>query len=317
MISVFLFMYKAADAKSAPVLANAYNGFAASARSAAMGNAGAGLPAARISDFFYQNPAALAFSEGIEAQCSYKFSNTTHDNPKTLNDVSGNGFASAYIVNDLNSFSWQNLSYENIGIEDYKKETSIKSLSVSSGKQNSAGVGIGVNLSYLYGWTAQSGLDSCKNPYSNISSGNGFSFDLAFLFPFGENLALGINLKNVLGFMFWTDYDYQQLPFSIKAGLGYCNKTFSLAFDWDKRFYRFGNLDDDFFYLGLEQYVIDDVFCLRAGTQTADFDKNKSVYTYGAGIKLKKVTFAFSVCENQIFNEKTTTYLISVASAIS
>ncbi|MCA6073174.1 MAG: hypothetical protein LE178_06595 [Endomicrobium sp.] len=68
-------------------------------------------------------------------------------------------------------------------------------------------------------------IDSSKNPYSNVSSGNGFACDLSFLFPLSENLLLGFNLKNLPVFMFWEKYSTDTIPWTIMSGIGYVYKS--------------------------------------------------------------------------------------------
>ena len=159
---------------------------------------------------------------------------------------------------------------------------------------NDAGVSLGLNLSYLYGTVAESSvLDG--TPFAQTSSGNGFTMDIGLMAPVKGNLYFGINFENVVGMMWWEHYDYDQLPFGIRTGLGYVTGKFNLLADWNKKFYRFGNAEDDNLYsVGIEQYI-GSMFVLRAGAQTPSVtSEDKIKYTYGAGINVSVFSLSFA-----------------------
>ena len=79
-------------------------------------------------------------------------------------------------------------------------------------------------------------------PFAQTSSGNGFTMDIGIMAPLRGNIYAGVNFENVFGIMWWENYDFDQLPFGIRTGLGYIAGTFNLLVDWHKKFYRFGNI---------------------------------------------------------------------------
>lgn len=306
-------------AKNAPTQANIYDGHAPNAPSIAMGSAGAGL--CSIASFYF-NSANLFASQGASAQISALVSKQSDAESKyfSLADTSGTGLISAILVKDTSAFYWQSLSDTEVKVDHsssnwHKVKTSVSQIGFMAAKLNDRNFSIGLNIAYLYGNISESSIIDTL-PYANTSSGNGFAVDLSLAFPIAKNLILGINLKNIAGFMFWNNYNTEQLPFIFRTGIGYCDKGFTFALDWDKKFYRFDNLDKEHFYIGLEQYL-NNIFCLRAGaTANNSLENDKMKYSYGFGFKIKNYCLDFAGEQSKVDKESLTKFLISFSASV-
>jgi hypothetical protein len=264
---------------------NICDGIAPSARSMAMGWAGAGL--SNNKEGFYFNSSSLADFNGTLFEISFiPISNTNNLSEAMLKT----GLNSVLIVKDSASLSWRNLadySFSNTGID--KSVISAKAISLSIGKKSPSNYNVGFSLSYIYAQMSHVSYNADYGFQSLISSGNGFTLDISFLYPLAQGFHFGANFKNLVGYLFWSGgYGWQQLPFSYILGLGFEYKSFSLALDWDKRFYRYSDLDGDFIRLGLEQDFYKTI-SLRSGFISAtDFNDNDFKFTYGIAFKIKK-----------------------------
>ena len=304
-------------AKQAPILPNSYNGQGVSARSFAMGHTGAAMPGSYEGIFY--NPATLGFSEesGVQVEAFvFALKNTALEDMECLPyENIKRGLNSFYIAQNQGALSWRTLSSysysETNGSDHSKIDEHINAITVTMANKSDSGISVGMNLSYLYGTILYSAVENGK-PLAEAYSGNGFTMDIGFLIPLSGNAFLGINFENILGFMWWEHYGHDQLPFGIRTGLGYTFGTFNLLADYNKKFYRFGDLEEQFVSVGAEQYLTQ-YFAIRAGAvSTAKIHKEKVKYTYGAGLNFS--TFSLSAaCENfKINNENVMQYYASL-----
>jgi hypothetical protein len=51
--------------------------------------------------------------------------------------------------------------------------------------------------------------------------------------------------------MFWENYAAGAIPLTIRTSLGYVYKKCTLYADWEKHFYRYGNLNESTFHFGI------------------------------------------------------------------
>jgi len=310
-----------AMAKKPPTMPNSYNGMPLSAKSIAMGNTGTG--AVSRADNIYFNPAGLAYNQTENLQVEILISILRDsDLPKTeLNiiDPTELGLMSIVLMQNFGAISWRTLSSYQIKTSSennwYKKQENIKAVTLSVGNVSNNGSALGINISYLYGTLAESFV-SDLNPYAQTSSGNGFSLDIGMTYPIKNHLVLGINLENIVGFMWWNDYNnYDQLPFTIETGIGYYLGGFSFLMDYSRRFYRFGDLNQNLISVGAEQYITS-FLSLRAGVEgnaISDIsDKENLKYTYGFGLNISIVTLNFAAQNYKINSEDIAEYLCSI-----
>lgn len=301
-----------------PTMPNSYDGMSVSARSLAMGGAGVAMPG-NIENIFY-NSAGLAYnaSDVIQAETVVVVSRTSDLLPQgkiSEIDPIELGFTSFAVCQKQGAISWRTLSYneENVGngTDWYKKQERIKAITVSAANRSDNGTAFGINLSYLYGTLSESSLSS-GIPFAQTSSGNGFTMDVGFMAPLNGQLFFGVNLENIFGVMWWENYDFDQLPFGVRTGLGYQANGFSLLADWNKKFYRFGELDDNVICIGLEQYL-GSILCVRFGAEGNSLsDKDKIKYTYGVGLNISVLSLSVSGETYKLDDENVEKYVVSL-----
>lgn len=318
MLFLVFTMTTVAFAKKAPTLPNSYDSTGLSARSVAMGYTGAAMPGSL--DGVYYNSASLGFNKSDKIQieaAAFVIRNTDLDsNIMSYSNPIDLGFTSFVVNQQQGAVSWRTFSSNDIeeknGSDFYKRSEHIKAVTVSVANLNEKGVSFGLNLSYLYGTLAESSVID-GNPFAQTSAGNGFTMDIGIMGPVKGNLYFGINFENVFGIMWWENYDFDQLPFGIRTGLGYIMGTTNIVADWHKMFYRFGDIEHDNLYsVGIEQYL-GNVVVLRAGVQSYSVSKTDELkYTYGAGINVSIVSVSVAGETYKIKEEQVSQYSVSV-----
>ncbi len=318
---VLFFVFSAvtvAFAKKPPTLPNSYDSTGLSARSVAMGYTGAAMP--NSLEGVYYNSASLGFNKSDKIQieaAAFVIRNTDLDsNTMSYSDPIDLGFTSFVVNQQQGAVSWRTFSSNEIeekdGSDFYKRSERIKAVTISVANLNEKGVSFGLNLSYLYGTLAESSVIGGV-PFAQTSSGNGFTMDIGIMAPLKGNMYVGINFENVFGIMWWENYDFDQLPFGIRTGVGYILGTFNLLVDWNKKFYRFGNIENDNLYsIGIEQYI-GKYLALRVGAQGPSVTETKDIkYTYGAGINVSIISISIAGETYEIEEEKVSQYGVSV-----
>ena len=309
-------------AKKPPTLPNSYDSTGLSARSIAMGYTGAAMP--NSLEGVYYNSASLGFNKSDKIQMeatAFIIRNTDVDsNIMSYSDPIDLGFTSFVVNQKQGAISWRTFSSNDIeeknGSDFYKKSEHIKAITLSVANLNEQGVSFGLNLSYLYGTLSESSVID-GNPFAQTSSGNGFTMDIGIMGPVKGNLYFGINFENVLGIMWWENYDFDQLPFGIRAGAGYIMGSTNIIVDWHKIFYRFGDIENDNFYsIGVEQ-SLGNVFVLRAGAQGTSVTETDNIkYTYGAGVNVSVISVSIAGETYKIKEETVSQYSVSVKVSI-
>jgi len=311
-------MVSVSFAKKPPTMPNSYDSTGVSARSFAMGYTGAALPGSL--EGVYYNSASLGFVTGdkiqVEASAIIIRNTDLDDNLISYANPIDLGFTSFVVNQQQGAISWRTFSSNDIKIEDgsnfYKKSEHIKAITLSAANVNEAGVSFGLNLSYLYGTISESSIID-GTPFAQTSSGNGFTMDLGIMAPVKGNIYAGINLENVFGIMWWENYDFDQLPFGIRTGVGYIGGSFNLICDWHKIFYRFGDMENDNIYsIGVEQ-ALGKSIVLRAGAQSPSVNDTDDIkYTYGGGINISIISVSVAGETYKLENENVTQYSVSV-----
>ena len=269
-VTVLLFSLSSLGfAKQSPVLPNSYDGHGVSARSIAMGHTGAAMPGSY--EGICYNPATLGFCEDgnvqVEALIFAKRTTTLDDIECLPYENTKRGLSSFYIAQNNGALSWRTLSSysysEKSGSDYFKMDEHINAITVSMANKNDSGLSVGMSLSYLYGTILYSAVVD-NQAFAEAYSGNGFTMDIGLLYPISNNAFFGVNFENILGFMWWESYGHDQLPFGVRAGLGYTLGAFTFLADYNKKFYRFGELEEQFVSAGIEQYI-SRYFAVRVG----------------------------------------------------
>ena len=304
-------------AKKPPTMPISYDATVVSARSFALAQTGVAMPG-DIGGVTL-NPASLGYvtSEKIQAEVMIGI---IRDSNLSKNEISfidpiDLGLQSFVVLQQQGALSWRTLSSNEIKISDgenfYKKHERIKAITISAANKTDSGSSIGLNISYLYGTISESSLTD-NEPFAQSSYGNGFTIDIGYMKNLNKTIFFGINLENILGFMWWDEYDYDQIPFGIRTGLGYSLGTFNLLADYCKKFYRFGEYDDDLVSVGLEQYI-SNVFCVRLGAAGKDLSKKDEIkYTYGFGLNISVLSFNVAGESYKTDDENISKYVFSL-----
>ena len=118
--------------------------------------------------------------------------------------------------------------------------------------------------------------------------------------------------------MFWDDYNMEQLPLIIKVGTAYVLKGFVFAVDYDKKFYRFGKLNEYTVHMGIEQYL-NRFLCLRGGIiSDNEFENSSNIrYSYGIGLKIKGYEADFSGQQYKTNDEPFSKFMLSLSAMVN
>ncbi|MHB9154668.1 MAG: hypothetical protein ACYC5N_03115, partial [Endomicrobiales bacterium] len=149
-------------------------------------------------------------------------------------------------------------------------------------------------------------------PSINLADGNGFSADLGFVYALAPELRLGVNFQNLLGFMWWEDFEKDQLPFILRAGLAFQISEFmTFASDWEKRYYR-GTDPVDLVHFGLEQNI-GKWLSLRAGMYGKDLnDKETAHLSAGLGYKSNSYELSLAGEKYRLGDDDVYRYILSL-----
>ena len=319
--TICLFFVSLIYAKKPPTMPISYNSTVVSARSFAMAQTGAAMPG-DISGITL-NPASLGYinSERIQAEIMIGI---IRDSSLSKNEISfidpiDLGLQSFVVSQQQGAISWRTLSSNEIeiinGADIYKKHERIKAITISAANKTGKAGSVGLNISYLYGTISESSIIS-NEPFAQSSYGNGFTIDIGYMAQVRNNLFFGINLENIIGFMWWEEYDYDQMPFGIRTGIGYSLGTFNILADYNKKFYRFGQYDDDLVSVGLEQYITS-AFCFRLGAAGKDLNKKEEIkYTYGFGLNISIISLNVAGESYKVNDENISKYVFSLKAFI-
>ena len=314
---ICLFFVSLIYAKKPPTMPISYNSTGLNARTFAMAQTGAAMPGDIGSAAL--NPATLGYNSSEQIQTEVMVGiireSNLSKNEISLIDPIDLGLQSFIVSQQQGAISWRTLSSNEIVITDgtdkYKKHERIKAITISAANKTGKTGAVGLNISYLYGTISESSIIS-NEPFAQSSYGNGFTIDIGYMAQIRNNLFFGINFENIIGFMWWEDYDYDQMPFGIRAGLGYSLGTFSILADYNKKFYRFGEYDDNLVSLGLEQYITS-AFCIRLGAAGKDASKKEEIkYTYGLGLNVSIISFNVAGETYKVKDENISKYVVSL-----
>jgi hypothetical protein len=276
-------------APAAPIAYNDFDGTPPGARTLGMGYAFCAVGGDPASIYF--NPSGLSDIKGNMLGLSFeitRYSDLTYNQVFSNETLANNKLFFIGLVSSQGALSWRPLSNHVTTILDgadfESNEVKISAYTLSASHTSKEGLMTGLNLSYLSGIIGQA-KEIGGVPSTNISEGYGFSMDLGLAKALDKNLTVAADLKNILGFMWWDDYETSQLPFTTRLGFSFDITNFLVfAADWERRFYRTSaDVPSTFTFFGLEQNL-GDVFRLRAGTYGSDLNKKDQTHlTLGLG----------------------------------
>jgi hypothetical protein len=286
--------------KESPTTFSSYEGIPPGSRSLIMGYAYSAVGGDPATVYF--NPAGLI---SIQANCvsaTFDIARQSELSPETVfaaESLKKGNLIFLSFTGERGSFSWRPLADETLRTENgtnwTESEIKVNAFTFSASNENDSTTYSGLNLSYLNGRIGQAGIENGV-PFTNLTDGNGFSLDLGFLFKPSEELKLGLNLRNLLGFMWWDDFEKDQLPFSLRAGLAFDIARFlTFASDWEKTYYRKGDADAvQTTHFGIEQRI-GNILSVRAGIYGTDLNSKDATHlTAGLGYDQNNYRFSLS-----------------------
>ena len=196
------------------------------------------------------------------------------------------GVSSICMIGNNIAIGWQ-------GIEDYKDENvEIKVSKIfftTASKQYKSNL-LGINFGYIYGMIGET-----EENQSNVDSLNGFSVDWGLFYNLSERMNIGVVFFNAPGFVYYSDYHKDVLPFSFQAGVSLRIPYTLLSFDYQKHYYRkpFPENKDFTYHFGMEVNVRN--VSLRWGSFGNEIDFKDDDRSFGIGYIFKnwRMDFAY------------------------
>ena len=202
------------------------------------------------------------------------------------------------LTSNSGAVSWRPLADATLrtasGADWTDTEIKVNAFTLSASHTHNPSFDSGLNISYLSGRIAQSGIQS-GIPYVNLADGNGCSLDYGMMYRLGPEFKLGLMLQNIAGFMWWDDFETEQLPFTVRGGFAFQIAQFlTFSSDWEKRYYR-GNdaAAQTITHFGIEQNL-GTTLRLRAGAYGTDLKDREAIHTT-AGIGYQRNGYSLSL----------------------
>jgi len=307
------------SAQKAPTSYNSYDGDAPGAEALSMGYAFTSV--ANDASAIYYNPAGLAQLDAKCLSASYeaaRLSSLNKDQVFSSDTIKNSGINFIAISGGKGALSFRPLSDEVIqtinGNNWDNTEIKINAYTLSAAQLNENGVMAGINFTYLSGSIAESKMQN-NVPSATLSDGRGLSLDIGFLFSISKIVTLGVKFQNLLGTMWWDNFDKEQLPFGLRGGFSFKIPGSTIfAVELEKEYFRDENPGPDqiITHFGLEQ-ALGKSLKVRLGAFSSDFnDQNQTSYTYGLGYEFNKYKLSLAGQNYKISNTDVVRYLISL-----
>ncbi|OGS24056.1 MAG: hypothetical protein A2314_05015 [Elusimicrobia bacterium RIFOXYB2_FULL_50_12] len=282
----------------APTQYNTYDGFAPGGRPQAMGQAFtvAGLDPATM----YYNPAGLV---NVQKQYFSTSFEVTRQSALPYNEIFNNeilrdkNLIFMGLVSQSGALSWRPLADATVKTDTDTgwKETEIKvnSYTLSASHSNEGKLDTGINLTYINGRIAEAGVENGA-PFATLADGNGLALDFGLIYHVATEFRVGCALQNLGGFIWWDDYETEQLPFTLRTGFAFEISDFlTFSSDWVRRYYRSGPGMQQTMHFGIEQNF-GNIVQLRGGIFGDDL-KNEGTTHLTAGIGYRKNNYSLSL----------------------
>jgi hypothetical protein len=281
--------------EKAPLDFTAFDGQPVGARAISLGEAFAGL--ANDANAPYWNPAGLSLmKDNSFTVCSYlqRESNAKMDDIINADPLRGGKIAfisfaaknGALSIRPLSKIS--NSTYTNVnGVETWTDTSiNVNELMLTTAREYQENLYTGVSLNYFNSnlALAQRTKDATSDVTKvNADTGNGWSVDLGLIFAPSQYLTFGVSAINAFGYMYWSDFDKNRIPLTLKTGVAMSlPQKVTFTYDFDKIYYQ-GHDAVSTKHVGIEQVLLD-MFLFRAGISGEDWnDPKKVAYTFGLG----------------------------------
>ena len=322
-------------AENTPTHYDAFDGRLVGARAISMGGAFVGI--ADNADATFWNPAGLVyiprnlFSATFEITRDSKFDvlDIMEGEPlqgKKLNFISFAGKQGSFFWRPLANYR-EETEVEVDGITTKEElELKVNEFGISVAVPYEEGVSWGANIKYFngrLGFATEERVGETRRDASvNLSDGNGWGLDWAFMYKVQPALSVGLSLQNAPAYIYWDDYSRDKMPPIFRVGFG-MKMTDLLTFtsDFEQRFYRKARPDGKrrikIYRLGLEQILMKKIF-LRGGIWSEDLDK-KDLTTYTLGLGYSQENHYLDLCMKKYIaelggeEEAVYEYLVSVS----
>jgi hypothetical protein len=157
----------------------------------------------------------------------------------------------------------------------------VSQFGISASQEAEKGYSVGLGISYLGARRGTAVAETGVPPELELASGNGFAVDVGFRDRKGD-VAYGLSILNAVGLIYWDKYKTDQLPLTVRAGLGFQPvPVFGFYSDYEKKFYTGDTKDTDYWHFGIEMAPVQ-WLVLRTGGLSENFnDKSKTDFSWG------------------------------------
>ncbi|MFC1501383.1 hypothetical protein ACFL58_02915 [Elusimicrobiota bacterium] len=301
-----------------PIPYNAYNGPSIGGRAMAMGFAYS--PVGGDPSTIVYNPAGLSDSGRDMISFTYEAarqSSLAYSQMFFSDTLKHHSLQFIALVSDKSAFSWRPMANttvtENDGTNWKESEVKIDEYTVSAYHKSENGLKTGINISYLTGRIGQAGIENGV-PSTNLSDGRGMSMDLGFMIPLSGQIMLGLSFENLLGNMWWDDYEKEQLPFGLRGGFAFkISEQTLFAHELEKKYYRNENPgpDETIRHYGIEQ-GFGGAVKLRFGMYGSDLNDMDTVHmTSGLGYEKENYILSLAADKYKVTGFEVSKYVFS------
>ncbi|MBK8574672.1 MAG: hypothetical protein IPN90_02970 [Elusimicrobia bacterium] len=267
-----------------------YLGKPVGARFIGMGEVGAALSGSSQSPVY--NPASLGEVTRPSFSADFQMANQSSLPQETLLNSSSLrgkkltylGFASkgtAFFYRPLANYDTLVTSTtdpENNYVQNYLR---VNQYGFSASQETEKGYSVGLGLSYIGAQRGYAKAETGVPPVLEMADGNGFALDVGFRDKKGD-VAYGLSVLNAVGLIYWDKYDTDQLPLTVRAGLGFQPvPVFGFYTDYEKRYFTGETPDIDYWHFGIELAAVR-WLVLRTGAVSEDFNnQEKTSFSWG------------------------------------
>lgn len=189
----------------------------------------------------------------------------------------------------------------------------VSQFGISASQEAEKGYSVGLGISYIGARRGTAVAKTGEAPELALASGNGFAVDVGFRDRKGD-VAYGLSVLNAAGVIYWDKYKTDQLPLTVRAGMGFQPvPVFGFYSDYEKKFYTGETRDVDYWHFGIElapvQWLI-----LRTGALSENFnDKAKTDFSWGFSFgNPKKYLMDASLKSRKVQNERVNQFDLSI-----
>ncbi len=305
------------------IVPTAFSGNPVGARFIGMGEVGAALSGAPQSPVY--NPASLGEMPGTSVTIDAQVANQSDLAEEVLlkssslrgKKLSYLGFASkgrAVFYRPLTDYDDTVVTNPADPENNFTQDSlRVSQFGISASQEAEKGYSVGLGLSYIAARRGTAVAQTGAPPELELASGNGFAVDVGFRDRQGD-VAYGLSILNAAGLIYWDKYKTDQLPLTVRAGLGFQPvPVFGFYSDYEKKFYTGETRDTDYWHFGIEMAPVQ-WLVLRTGAVSENFnDKGKTDFSWGFSFgNPKKYLMDVSLKSRKWQNERVNQFDMSI-----